>query len=99
MRPANISECSTPIIFGNKLSRRRGFRGIFRSKRLISLRQPMVLECKLKQSGKSLFDGRAGPQLFGRLHDSAKGLFDKFQTEYWPNYETEGGKKRVSHVS
>ena len=23
----------------------------------------------------------------------SKVLFDKFQTEYWPNYETEGGKK------
>ena len=29
----------------------------------------------------------------------SKSLFDKFHKEYWPNYETEGGKKRVSHVS
>ena len=25
----------------------------------------------------------------------SKGLFDKFQKEYWPNYETEGGKKEL----
>jgi hypothetical protein len=32
----------------------------------------------------------------GRLHDSAptiQDLFEKFQREYWPNYETEGGQK------
>ena len=23
----------------------------------------------------------------------SKGLFEKFQKEYWPNYKTEGGKK------
>ena len=23
----------------------------------------------------------------------SKGLFEKFQKEYWPNYETEGGQK------
>ena len=23
----------------------------------------------------------------------SKGLWEKFQKEYWPNYETEGGKK------
>ncbi len=28
----------------------------------------------------------------------SKGRFEKFQKEYWPNYETEGGKK-VSHLS
>ncbi len=37
-----------------------------------------------------------------RLHDCAlpsKGLFEKFQREYWPYYETEGGKAeyRVYH--
>jgi len=23
----------------------------------------------------------------------SKGLFERFQKEYWPNYETEGGQK------
>src|SRR2546422_5943081 len=53
------------MVSRNRLSRRRLVSGIFRSKRLINLRQPMVLECKLKHSGKGLFDGIAARQLFG----------------------------------
>jgi hypothetical protein len=56
----------------------------------------MVLECKQKQSGKSLrWKSRTSAVRAGYiiLLLQSKGLFEKFQKEYWPNYETEGGKK------
>ncbi len=57
----------------------------------------MVLECKLTRLGESLFDRRAGPSAvragYMTLLLQSKGLLERFQKEYWPNYETEGGQR------
>ena len=82
-----------PAALGNRLSRRR-FSGIFRSKKLMSFLRPMVLECKLKLSGRSLFDEELGFRCPGRLRDSfywnPRASLKSSRKSIGPNY----GKKR-----